>query len=297
MIAFVVLHYNDIEVTKDCVNKLLLLESNNEIRIVVVDNGSPNGSGDILKKKYQSVKNVEVTLTGVNLGFAKGNNYGYIIAKQMYNPDYIVVMNNDVMIDDKKFVYKLLNNSVLNNYEVIMPDIINKMGVHQNPFRENPLSNAELLRNISSIIAWLTLYHIPVLNKIWSDRNKETERVLPTDKIYNTLEMMVPHGACIIFSKKWIYNEDVAFVPDTFLYGEEDILYEYVANKGYKTYFEKTLVVEHIEDVSTDSVVKTNLKKAQFLLKNSYASQKILLRLRKYNLKNMSYSIVDRGKI
>lgn len=291
MIAFVVLHYNDLKVTIDCVNALLQLELNNEIGIVVVDNGSPNDSGEILKNIFLNYNNVEVVLTGVNYGFAKGNNYGYRLAKQLYKPDYVVVMNNDVMIEDSLFIYKLKSNNHLLDYEVIMPDIISKNGVHQNPFRQKPLSNSALRKNYYEMFLFLVLYHIPIINTIWSSRNKKRGVVLAEEKQYSSYEMMVPHGACVIFSKKWIDNEDVVFVPDTFLYGEEDILYEYIINKRYRTYFEKTLIVKHLEDVATSSVVKTDLKKAQFLFKNSFASQKVLRRLRKYNLHNWNYNI------
>ncbi len=98
--------------------------------------------------------------------------------------------------------------------------------------------------------------------------------------------MMVPHGACVIFTHKWISSEDIAFVPDTFLYGEEDLLFEYVMSKGYHTYFTKALTVHHLEDVSTNSVITNQLAKDRFLLKNLLVSHKLLLKMRLSNKKN-----------
>ena len=44
-IGFVILHYYAYDMTVECVNNLLRLFSNEEIKIVIVDNGSKNNSG------------------------------------------------------------------------------------------------------------------------------------------------------------------------------------------------------------------------------------------------------------
>ncbi len=37
----------------------------------------------------------------------------------------------------------------------------------------------------------------------------------------------VPHGVCIIFSNKWLKKQSFLYPPYTFLFGEEEILYDY----------------------------------------------------------------------
>lgn len=293
MISFVVLHYNDYNITVECVNHLLCLNDQANITIYVVDNGSPNQSGKRIKELYSDEPKVIVILSDENLGFAKGNNLGYVEAKKN-NPDFIVVMNNDVIIEQQDFIERLINMPRNKEYEVIMPDIVNKIGVHQNPFRLKPLSNSEVRKNYLKILFLNFVYHCPIVNSIWCNRKKRsniqnTQRNLS----FSNFEMMVPHGACVIYSQKWIEKEQVAFVPDTFLYGEEDILYEYIVNRNYKTIFAPGLSVKHFEDVATGSVIKSDLKKAQFLFRNSLRSQKVFLRIRRQNNKGMHYSIED----
>ena len=48
MFGYVILHYQSIEITKKCVDKLLMFSKTNPI--VIVDNCSPNGSGKQLEK-------------------------------------------------------------------------------------------------------------------------------------------------------------------------------------------------------------------------------------------------------
>lgn len=62
MICFVVLHYQNLDVTQKCVNFLLKLNGENK-HIIIVDNGSPNGTGKILEEKYVLDSNITVILS------------------------------------------------------------------------------------------------------------------------------------------------------------------------------------------------------------------------------------------
>ena len=53
MICYVILHYQNIEVTQECVEKLKRIIQK-ESKIVVIDNASPNGSGEKLLNYFAS---------------------------------------------------------------------------------------------------------------------------------------------------------------------------------------------------------------------------------------------------
>ena len=103
-ISFVVLHYQDLETTNECVNNICQLKKSTDVNIVIVDNNSPNNSGLELKNTYSNSKNIHVLCNPVNEGFAKGNNLGYSYAKNELQSKIIVVMNNDVMIIQHNFI-------------------------------------------------------------------------------------------------------------------------------------------------------------------------------------------------
>ena len=94
-IGFVILHYYAYDMTVECVNNLLRLFTDNDIKIVIVDNGSKNDSGQKLFDLYSSENKVKVILNEKNLGFAQGNNIGYSYLLNNYNLDFVIVMNNE----------------------------------------------------------------------------------------------------------------------------------------------------------------------------------------------------------
>ena len=76
-LAFVILHYNTMKETTDCICSIEKNIDGDKYNIVVVDNASPNGSGIQLEERYKENKRVHVILNSENQGFAKGNNLGY----------------------------------------------------------------------------------------------------------------------------------------------------------------------------------------------------------------------------
>ena len=103
MVCFVILHYMALDETILCVESIRGCVEG-EKKIIVVDNCSPNGSIKGLEEKYKDAGDVDVLETGENLGFAKGNNFGYAYAVREYSPDFVVVMNNDMEIRQKDFI-------------------------------------------------------------------------------------------------------------------------------------------------------------------------------------------------
>ena len=69
-------------------------QSFTDFEIIFVDNNSDDGSVEFLKKNYLSDK-IKIFVSGRNLGFAGGNNYGYKHCKGKY----IVLLNNDTVAD------------------------------------------------------------------------------------------------------------------------------------------------------------------------------------------------------
>lgn len=69
-------------------------QSFTDFEIIFIDNNSDDGSVEFLKKNYHSDK-IKIFVSGRNLGFAGGNNYGYKHCKGKY----IVLLNNDTVAD------------------------------------------------------------------------------------------------------------------------------------------------------------------------------------------------------
>ncbi len=65
------------------------------LRLLVVDNGSTDGSEGILRRRFPAV---EILQTGDNLGFAGGNNAGIRHALAQ-GADQVLLLNNDTTVD------------------------------------------------------------------------------------------------------------------------------------------------------------------------------------------------------
>jgi len=64
------------------------------LEVLLVDNGSPDGSGERLRARYPHVSFLQ---TGANLGFAGGNNRGMEWALER-EPEYVMVVNDDTVV-------------------------------------------------------------------------------------------------------------------------------------------------------------------------------------------------------
>jgi len=93
-VAIIVLNWNNYADTRECLVSLEKITYPNS-EIIVVDNGSTDGSGERLKVEFPYhifIRNE------INLGFAGGNNVGirYALEKMF---DFILFLNNDTVVD------------------------------------------------------------------------------------------------------------------------------------------------------------------------------------------------------
>jgi len=97
LIAIVVLNYNKRNDILDCLKSIFNLEYP-EIEVIVVDNGSTDGSSEAIKSEYPDVHLVE---SKKNLGVAGGRNIGIKYADQKFNYKYLLFLDDDIIIEKK----------------------------------------------------------------------------------------------------------------------------------------------------------------------------------------------------
>lgn len=259
--VFVVLHYMAAEVTTAAVGSILENFHWKDINVVIVDNFSPDGSGEMIREKYSADHRVHVVLLQRNEGFARGNNAGYRYAVEKLSPDYIVMMNNDVMIHDRNFLEKIHDEYLSSRFAVLGPDIYSPDGgVHQNPSRLIPLTPAQ----VSAIAG--NNRHFIYRQLIWKLKIKfhlvEIHSATCSDNQYDSRHSgCVLHGACLIFSKDFIRARSNAFNPGTFMYMEEDILHFECTRDRLEMHYCPSLSVIHLEDASTKAAHKNNFRR------------------------------------
>lgn len=99
LVSIIIVNYNGLRFLEDCF-KSILGQTYKNIEIIMVDNGSFDGSVGFTRKNFPQVK---VILSKKNLGYAGGNNLGLKKCKG----EYIMILNNDVYLQED-LVEKLL---------------------------------------------------------------------------------------------------------------------------------------------------------------------------------------------
>lgn len=102
-IGIVILNYNSYEDTIALVEALQGQSVAQDLFFVIVDNASPNLSYEKLKPLERSYERLVVLQTGGNLGYAKGNNYGLNYLDAHVRPEYVAILNNDIILPDDCF--------------------------------------------------------------------------------------------------------------------------------------------------------------------------------------------------
>ncbi|WP_436839571.1 glycosyltransferase [Pseudomonas brassicacearum] len=95
-VSIVLVTYNNLNLTIQCVNSILRNTTWPNYQLIVVDNGSEDGTGDYLERLRQEVPTAKVILNPDNRGFATANNQGLREA----DGDILLLLNNDTVVPD-----------------------------------------------------------------------------------------------------------------------------------------------------------------------------------------------------
>jgi len=285
--CFVILHYQTRDDTIECVNSIFDNISYKNYQIVLVDNGSPNKSGAILKEYYKTKQNVTVIINKKNLGFTDGNNVGFLFARDSLHANYIALINNDTIIQQKNFIETIIEKDNINNFDILGPDIISVTGHHQNPVF-NKVSTIRAVETYIKFYRKVLFLNYFALDKLLEQIKKS---FIPKSNIHledinvpqnHTMEQkgVMLHGSAMIFSKSYFSVYDGLY-PGPFMYGEEAIL-DFIAKRDKLTVlYCPEIKIIHKDDSSTNFAYRNPLKKRRFYLKNFIYTMKILQSLMK----------------
>lgn len=233
LVSVVTINFNQTAVTRD-----LLVSLRNitypAIEVIVVDNGSRDTSVQSLKQEFPEIN---LIVTGKNLGFAGGNNVGIKDAKG----EYILLVNNDVEVTPG-FLEPLVET------------------LQQQP-KAGVASPRIVYHNRQELIQYAGAIKI----NPYTGRGKKLGYLETDTNQYNTIqETELGHGACLLTSRDVL--EKVGLLPEVyFLYYEEHDWTEQVKRAGYKVYYVGTSKVYHKESIS---VGKNNPLKTYYLTRN-----------------------------
>ena len=254
--AFVILHYKNLQDTIECIESIKKIDNNKDSAIVIVDNHSLDK--DEIKRIEKYTK--DLILLKENMGFAKGNNTGCKYAIEHYNPEFLCVLNNDILIEQKNFLEEIENCYKETKFDLMGPKIITDGGESVNPFPvyetleevEDRIKYHEKLNKIYNSILLRNLLQIYMRTKRLFVKGIHRENGIKSQ--YD----IALHGCAIIFSKKYYEKYNDVFYNETFLYHEEEFL-NYRKNRDHLiSYYDSKLELFHKEGSSLNETFKNN---------------------------------------
>lgn len=279
IITFVILHYESITDTKECINSLKKYLNDDRVGIVVVDNGSRSGKLINIENEYDKTK-IHFLYSKTNLGFACGNNLGFDFAKNKLNSDIIILCNNDLIFKQTDFVNQLRREYKEKNFDIAGPKIYSLVdGKNQNPVQVlYPTINSLKKKIFKLKILYMASYvNLDIMIKRLFSKNIEEMQIV-NDTDYQL------HGSCLIFGSEYITKFDGLY-DGTFMYMEEGILKYMAIKNNLKMLYIPSLEVFHKEGSTTNSIYGKGKKKRQFYYKWNIDGCNKLIKLMSEKLK------------
>lgn len=232
-----ILDYNQAETTLACLASIEKLTIKGfKVSVIVIDN-YPKGKLEIDTSKY---KNVAVTLTKTpdNLGFSGGHNVGIAYARK-YDADYVVVLNNDVVVDKDLIMELVKAADSSEKIGAVVPKIYFMAGneYHKDRYKKSDLGK----------VFWYAGGKFD-----WDNIQGKHTGVDEVDHgQYDTPgEVDLLTGCCVLLTKKAL---DVVhgFDDKYFLYYEDADLNTRLHKAGFTIYYEPKAMLWHVNAGAT----------------------------------------------
>ncbi len=225
-IAVILVNWNSFELTADCIRSLGAMDQSDH-DILVVDNGSEDGSVDKFNQQFHHIILIKST---TNRGFTGGNNLGieYALGKGY---EYVFLLNNDTFVQKDVL-------TVLTRY----------MDAHPGTGAIQPLiyfnHNRTLVWNGGSFYnRWIGHSYVKGYNR---PLGSHTNQVKQVDWI----------TGCAFFIRSAILKDTGPFAENMFMYYEDVELSFRIRQCGHKLVYHPGTCVYHIAGMSNRNKVK-----------------------------------------
>ena len=260
-IVFEILHYLAYEATVLSVRYIQEKIDTESYHIVITDNASPDGTGKKLIEKYKDDEHITVIQNTANEGFTRGNNFGIKYIRDNYEFDFMVVMNNDVMLEETRLVSKLRYYKEKYDFSVAGPDIIDKYGVSSNPIADRLPDRAFMYKRLlgeKKKQKWDSV-GLLVPYRYFLEMIETLKKLLGRDR---PREYRVdPCTGCVLHGSLWIFS-DIYFMhyeglaDKKYMYMEEETLQLMIQHKGLVSLYIPDIIVLHLHGMATRQIHK-----------------------------------------
>ncbi len=201
MISICIVTLNARIYLKRCLESIPDALSSLRYEVIVIDNGSIDGTSELIKKKYPNINYIK---NKKNLGYTIPMNRAISMAKG----EYVLQLNPDIELS-KKSIYLLVNYMNMNKkIGICIPKIIDENGNFEKSSR----------RGIPT--PWATVTYFSGLSRMFSDNRKFTQYRLEHLNEDAISEVDAVSGSCMLIKSNVI--DDIGILDEKFFAYQED---------------------------------------------------------------------------
>lgn len=221
ILSIIIVNRNTSGLLLECLKHIYESRSSRVLEVIVVDNGSTDGSVSEVRANFPEVRIIEAKC---NLGFAKANNLGFGIA----TGDLVLLVNTDAMLE-RDCVRELVSFMETNpSVGMLGPQLLNQDGSRQTSYEATPTLLTELVgRGVLKIL----------FPKRYPNRNLELSRPVEVETLI---------GAVILI-RRTAWESMGGFDEDYFFFFEETDLSFRMRKSGWLVYHDPVAKAVHLQ--------------------------------------------------
>lgn len=237
-LSIIILNYNTKDLLYNCLVSLIKVGKEADIEVIVVDNGSTDGSlkkvGE-LKAKFKTIKFIQ---NKDNFGFAKGNNQ----AKGVVSGEYVLFLNSDTEVK-KDAIGKTLE--FIDRDRTIGAVTCKLVLPNGKPDRDT---------RRSFITPWIGLVHLVLKLDYLFPKSKLFAKYWYGYKDENEIHEVDAIQGAFFLTRKKILDSVGWFDEDYFLDAEDIDLSYKIREKGYKIFYFPQVDIIHYKGASKGKI-------------------------------------------
>lgn len=241
-IAINIINWQQAQLTIDTIESIKkIVHPNFSYHIYLIDSGSKDSSPNILSEKYASDKLVSFIGLDKNIGFSGCNNVGIKLALRN-KFDYVLLINNDVIVDKFFLVHLLTPFKANSQIGVVGPKIYFAPGYEyqKNRYKKNELG--KVIWSAGGAFDWNNIY----TKNIGIDEVDSGQY----DKPQHNMEFLTN---CCVLIKTEVFKKVGLMPEDYFMYCEDADFCQQIYRQGYLLSYQPKSIIWHINSGSSSA--------------------------------------------
>ncbi|MDQ0593040.1 GT2 family glycosyltransferase [Chryseobacterium ginsenosidimutans] len=225
-VSIIIVNYNTKVITNNCIDSIISKTRDIEYEIILVDNGSTDGS----KEYFEQREEVKYIYSKENLGFGKANNLG----NQYATGEFLFILNSDTVLIENSI--KILKDFFESNESKLNIGVLGAVLCDENL---NMINTAGSFPQIK-------FYILDYLNLFLKTKYKTYKKI-----DFNDITKVDMVSGADMFLRRGLFNEVNGFDENFFLYFEETDLQKRIFNLFKINYITNQTKIIHLEGASS----------------------------------------------